>query len=127
MLGEQWGWRVVKGFKMPLYDVFFPLTIGFVTFYSGMVEIFKVRQTEGSWKTVLFTDSEAKCQAQGIGPGLRLPHEADTSFYEEKTRQDTVYYLLLGLLFDLHFYPLISSRFWAYFPGFTFWLYIELS
>ena len=112
---------------MPLYDVFFVLTIVFVIFYSGMVEIFKVRRTEGSWKTVLFTDSEAKCQAQGIGPGLCLPHEADMSFYEDKTRQDTVRYLLLGLLFDLHFYPLISSRFLAYFPGFTFWLYIELS
>lgn len=57
---------------MPLSEVFFILTIVFVTLYSGMVEIFKVRRTEGSWKTVLFTNSEAKCQAQGIEPGLCL-------------------------------------------------------
>lgn len=96
---------------MPFYDVFFVLTIVFVTFYSGMVEIFKVRRTEGSWKTVVFTGSEAKCQAQGIGPVLCLPVEADMNFYEEKTRRDTVYNILLGLLLDFHFYPLRSSRF----------------
>lgn len=93
-------------------SVFFVLTIVFVTFYSGVVEIFKVRQTEGSWKTVVFTGSEAKCQAQGIGSGLCLPLEADTNFYEEKTRQDTVYYILFGLPFDFHSHPLRSFRFW---------------
>lgn len=46
MLGKQWGWRVVEGFKMPFYDTYFVFTIDFVTFYSEMVEIFKVRQTE---------------------------------------------------------------------------------
>lgn len=75
-----------------------------------MVEIFKVRQTDGSWKTVVFTGSEAKRQAQGSGLGC-LPPEADMNFYEEKTRQDTVYYILLGLLFDFHSHSLRSFRF----------------
>lgn len=56
--------------KTPFYDAFFVLAIVSVTFYRGVVEIFKVRQTEGSWKTVVFTGSEAKRQAQGSGPGL---------------------------------------------------------
>lgn len=107
-----WGWSLEEGFKMPLCDVFFVLTIVFMAFYSRTVEIFKARQTEGSWKTFVFTGSEAKCQAQGLGPGLCLLVEADMSFCEDKTRQDTVYDILLGLLFDFHFYPVISSRIW---------------
>lgn len=69
MLGEQWGWRVVKGFKMPLYDVFFPLTIGFVTFYSGMVEIFKVRQLRevGRQFYLLTLKPSVKHKALGLG------------------------------------------------------------
>lgn len=97
---------------MPFNDVFFVLAIVFVTFYSGMVEIFKVRLTERSWKTVIFTGSEVKHQAQGFGPVLCLPVEVDTNFYKDKTRRDTVYHVLSGLLFDFHFHPLISFRVW---------------
>lgn len=111
MLGKQWGWRIVEGFKMPFY-MFFVFTIVLVTFYSEMVEIFKVRQTEWSWKTVVFTGSEVKSQAEVIGPVLCLAIEADTNFYKDKTKSDAVNYVLLDLLFDFHFYPLISFRFW---------------
>ena len=77
---------------MPLSEVFVVLTIVFVTFYSGIVELFKVRQTEGSWKTVLFTDSEAKCQAQGLGPGLCLQMkltQVSVKMKQVKTRYTT--------------------------------------
>lgn len=86
MLGKLWGWRVVEGSKIPFCDVLFVFTIVFVTFYSGMIEIFQVRQTEGSWKTVVFTGWDAKCQAQGIGPVLCLPVEADVDFYKDKNK-----------------------------------------
>lgn len=97
---------------MPFYYAFFVFTIVFATFYSGMAEIFKVRQTKGSWKTVVFASSNVSCQAQGMGPALFLPVEADTNFYKDKTKHDTVYYFFLGLLCNFHFHPLISFRFW---------------
>lgn len=76
MPGKRWGQRVVGGFEMPFYDVFFVLTIVFVTFYSGMVEVFKVRRTEGTWKTIVCTDSEAKCQHEPWACAVS-PVEAD--------------------------------------------------
>lgn len=123
MLRQPWGWRAGEAFKMPLSEVFFVLTIVFVTFYSGMVEIFKVRQNEGSWKTVLFTDSEAKCQAQGIGPGLCLQTkltQVSVKMKQVKTLYTTSFEVcsLISI-----FTPRFLLRFWHPSQGLLFGLY----